>query len=97
MSKRLNAHKAESSSPFKDLIQAYNTPQTPIAVPVPDGRPPTRAKGKSASDDYVKLTSYIRRETHREIKRKLLDDGREISELIEDLLGQWLRKDGVGN
>ena len=89
MSKRLNAQTYKGSSPFSSLIEAYNGPQpvsADVAVPVS-----ARARGKSADKDYVKLTSYIRRETHREVKRKLLDDGREISELIEDLLRLWLR------
>ena len=50
-----------------------------------------RTRGKSANPEFIKLTSYIKRETHLAVKKRLLDDGREISELIEELLGEWLK------
>lgn len=52
--------------------------------------PDARKKGKSADPEYVKLTSYIRRQTHRDVKKKLLDQDREISELVEELMDKWL-------
>ena len=49
-----------------------------------------RKRGKSADPEYVKLTSYIRRQTHLQVKKKLLDRGMEISELVEELMDSWL-------
>lgn len=53
---------------------------------------PRRAstKGKSADPAFVKLTSYIRRDTHLAVKKRLLDEGKEISELVQDLMVGWL-------
>lgn len=51
-----------------------------------------RPKGKRSHPDYEQVTAYIRKETHRDIKIALLSegDGREFSELIQELLEQWL-------
>jgi hypothetical protein len=69
-------------------VRLHDEPQAnPMPIVAVSG---DRKRGKSANPDYVKLTSYIRRETHRAVKRRLLDEGREISELIEELFGQWL-------
>lgn len=67
-----------------------NQPQ-PVAPSQPSqkrGRP----KGKRSHPDYEQVTAYIRKDTHRDVKIALLseDDGREFSELIQELLEQWL-------
>jgi hypothetical protein len=46
---------------------------------------------KPNSSEYVKLTAYIPKETHRAVKRILLESDQDLSELIEALLTQWLR------
>jgi hypothetical protein len=33
---------------------------------------------------------YIRRQTHLQVKKRLLDRGMEISELVEELMDSWL-------
>lgn len=51
-----------------------------------------RPKGKRSNPDYEQVTAYIRRTTYRDVKIALLQrgDDREFSELVEDLLTQWL-------
>lgn len=51
-----------------------------------------RPTGKRSSPEYVPLTVYVRRETHRGVKIALLreDDGGEMSQLVEELLSGWL-------
>ena len=52
-----------------------------------------KAVGKSADPDFVKLTCYIRKETHLNAKRKLLDHGGgQLSDLVEELITAWLKK-----
>jgi hypothetical protein len=53
------------------------------------GRPKT---GKRSDEGFEQVTAYIRRDTHRKIKIALLetDDGRDFSDLVEDLLTRWL-------
>ena len=48
-------------------------------------------RGKSTDPGYVKLTSYIRRETHLAVKKQLLDEEMESSELVQELLVTWLK------
>lgn len=52
-----------------------------------------RPSGKRTDPNYVGFTTYIRKETHRSVKRALFDDPdeRELSELVEDLLTDWLK------
>lgn len=52
-----------------------------------------RPSGKRSDPDYVGFTTYIRKDTHHEVKLALLQEkrGRELSELVEDLLSNWLK------
>lgn len=52
------------------------------------GRPPA----KRSDPDFVGLTTYVRRDTHTRAKIALLQEGksRELSELVEDLISDWL-------
>jgi hypothetical protein len=54
------------------------------------GRPPA----KRSDPDFVGLTTYVRRDTHTRAKIALLQEGkgRELSELVEDLIYSWLNK-----
>ncbi len=50
--------------------------------------------GKSSNADYTQVLTYIRRDTHRRIKKVLIDDPdeRNLSDLVEELLSDWLKK-----
>lgn len=53
------------------------------------GRPP----GKRTNPDYQQVTIYIPRVLHDQAKIALIQEGRkEFSELIEDLLADWIRE-----
>ena len=57
-------------------------------VPPRRGRPP----GKRSHPDFEQITAYIRKDTHHAVKIVLLKNGRkEFSELVEELLNQWLK------
>lgn len=60
----------------------------PIVAPR-RGRPP----GKRSDPEFDQVTAYIRRRTHQDVKIALLQEGsgREFSELVEELLANWLR------
>ena len=56
-------------------------------VPPRRGRPP----GKRSHPDFEQITAYIRKD-HHAVKIELLQSGRkEFSELVEELLHQWLK------
>ena len=50
--------------------------------------------GKSSDPDYTQVLAYIRRATHKEVRKTLLDDetGKDFSDLMESLLSDWLSK-----
>ncbi len=52
-----------------------------------------RPNAKRSDPDFVQTTAYIKKQTHRDVKISLLVEGqeREYSELIEDLLADWLK------
>jgi hypothetical protein len=54
-----------------------------------------RPKAKRSDPDYEQVTAYIKRNTHTAVKIELLRNSqngekREFSELVQDLLEQWL-------
>lgn len=73
-----------SSVASEQQIQLTNQPN------VKQGRP----TAKRSDPDFVGLTTYIRRDTHTRAKIALLQErnGRELSELVEDLIYAWLSK-----
>jgi hypothetical protein len=63
---------------------------SPVAVPRPPGRPP----GKRSDPEWKPRTILMRTKTHRRVSRVLLDrdDGPDLSELIDELLDEWVTK-----
>lgn len=51
-----------------------------------------RPTAKRSDPDFLQVTAYIRKETHRKTKIRLLEEGqgREFSELVEVMLEEWL-------
>lgn len=79
---RTEPKKREESQPATKQLQVGTAPRRV-------GRP----NAKRSDPDFVQTTAYIRKDTHKDIKRALLDDeqGRDFSELIEELLKIWLK------
>jgi hypothetical protein len=80
---------------FKGLLEA-----TKIHRPDTEGEsllnwvPPRRGRplGKRSHPDFEQITAYIRKHTHHAAKITLLKNGgKEFSELVEELLNQWLK------
>ena len=49
-----------------------------------------RPAGKRSDPDYTQITAYIRKDTHENVMRKIYKR-QEFSELIEELLDQWMK------
>lgn len=45
-----------------------------------------KVRGKSRREDYVGLKVYVPRELHRALKLRAVEDGKEISELVEEAI-----------
>lgn len=68
-------------------------PMPPLAVyaaPRPQGRPP----GKRSDPDWKPRTILMKTKTHRRVSAVLLeqDAGPDLSELVDELLTEWLTK-----
>ncbi|MGC8905292.1 hypothetical protein [Thermus sp.] len=55
-----------------------------------EAAPEGRARGKSRREDYVAMKVYVPKELHRKLKLKAVEEGREISELVEEVLRKLL-------
>ncbi len=104
------ASKSSITDPPKDLTQSSGlpapkklSPQAYVATPGIPSALDLRAKAMelkavelkpNPSPDYIKVSIYLQRQTHRAVKQALLEDPEasvaELSDLIEGLLTQWL-------
>jgi hypothetical protein len=85
----------ETEIQLPEVQQPEKVERKPVAQlqtePPKRGRP----KAKRSDPDYEQVTAYIKRNTHTAVKIELLKDSqngekREFSELVQDLLEQWL-------
>jgi len=51
-------------------------------------------KSKSTDPDYVRTTVYLPKRLHKQLKVAAADEEREMSEILEGLVEQWLKKRG---
>jgi hypothetical protein len=93
------------SSKFKGILDRAKErePETmheeqpsPSPAPPKAGSSPKkrgRPSGKRSDTDYVQVTAYIQKDTHREVKIALLKAGgdKDFSELVDSLLAGWLK------
>lgn len=47
---------------------------------------------KSNNPEFMKFTTYIRKTTHLGVKTRLVSKEKELSDLVEELLSNWLRE-----
>lgn len=69
-------------------------PPEPLPSPAPvETRGPGRPRGKRSDPTFAQVTAYIPEATHRAVKIALLQEGqgREFSELVDELLSGWLK------
>jgi hypothetical protein len=55
---------------------------------------PGRKPAKHSNPDYVQTSLYLPREGKNKVRARLLEQGKELSELVEDMLRDWLLKQG---
>lgn len=61
--------------------------ETPEEPRRPVGRPP----GKRSNPDYQQVTVLLHGQTYLEARKRLLDERKEVSELLNELLADWLK------
>jgi ribosomal protein L19E len=79
-------------SKFKGLFDARRAQTAKEeAVKRGRGRPRGYAGGKRDNkEEYTQASAYIRRDVHKRVKSALVDEEKEFSELVEELLVNWL-------
>jgi len=82
-------------SKFNDILKAAKERDLKVETPAPVETKPQksgRPRGKRSNPDYEQVTAYIKRETYRNTKIALLqqENKQEFSELVEQLLTEWL-------
>ena len=65
-------------SRYDFLLEGEEAPKT-------RGRP----RGKRSDPDYTQVTVYLPKTLHRGVRSKLTLQGREFSQLVEELLAGW--------
>lgn len=90
-SKVLEAAKERGAGPEEKKRGASFSTLRDSTAAQPAGR--GRPRGKRSDPNYEQTTAYIRKQTHLGVKIALLKEGkgREYSELVEDLLAEWLK------
>ena len=84
--------KRQQFSPFAALKQARQTPQQASETVRQSDVQAGKELAKSKDDNFLKFTTYVRKDTHRAVKVRLIQEGREMSDLVEELLCAWLAK-----
>jgi hypothetical protein len=57
---------------------------------LPEFRPVGRPRSKRSDPEYRQVTAYIRASTYIAAKKRLLDEQKEFSQLVEELVTVWL-------
>ena len=71
------------STPPPDALQAPSYAPAPATT---KGRQP----GKKDNPDYVQVTVYLRKDIYKTARKLLIDDGRQVSELVDNLVSHWI-------
>lgn len=59
------------------------------AEEIPQSTEKKQAKGNNP--DYVRSTFYLSKQVHRQLKKAAVDEEKEMSEIVEELVIQWLK------
>ena len=92
----------KAGSPF-DALKIARLGKSAAALPQTDGEPSGLIDihmsrqaashfrpSKSTDPEFMKFTTYVRKTTHRAVKTRLVSEGRELSDLVEELMFKWL-------
>lgn len=90
----------DAANMFDKLAQGR---QKPKATPEPEPAPALvdepkkrqrKATGKSSNPNYIQVGPYVPIELNKSVKRLLVDKEQDFSELVSELLAEWVKKNG---
>lgn len=70
-----------------ELKESTSLPE--IQTKVSEKNDKTKPPGKRSNPDYTQITAYIKKNTHETVMKKIYKR-KELSELIEELLNEWI-------
>jgi hypothetical protein len=62
---------------------------------MPEAKRPGRPEGKRSSNNYMRITAYLTKRTYRRLKAVLAYQDAEISEVVQQLIDDWLEKQKI--
>jgi hypothetical protein len=80
-------------NPFAELEHVRNEKHSGVQMSESPDVETLRRPAKSQNPNFVKLTAYVPRELHHATKVRLVQNGKELSQLVEELLSTWLEKE----
>ena len=72
-----------------EVLPTAPPPPVPMESPAPERKRGGKT-GKRSNPDYIQVGAYIPKAIDREVKRKLLDEDMDFSDLVTRLLQEWL-------
>lgn len=78
-------HAAQAGKAAQDKTKAKAQ-----AKPSESAPPAVNKKAKSADPDYVRTTIYLPKTLHKKLKGAAIDRDQEMSEIVEQLVFEWL-------
>ena len=87
MSNRFKALTTAFKQPEPETIETEDAPEEKTSTPKKRGRKP----GKRSNPEYEQVGVYIPRSLHRDVKRKLFEQGgKDLSDLASELFQEWV-------
>lgn len=81
----------EKQQPAVELKEELNFDST-LELALPEMPRRGRPRAKRSSSDFAQATAYVKKETYTAVKHLLLDQKKEYSILVQELLDDWLQK-----
>lgn len=84
----------KDGSRFDSLFSVVRSQDSePIASEATEGvtRKPSKQQGKSADPNYARTTIYLPKQLHKQLKSAAMDEERDMSDIVAELVGDWLK------
>ena len=82
-------NRKKDTSRFDNLIGAARGREPKETPQLPDSKPVR--KSKSTDPDYARTTVYLPKRLHKLLKAAAADEEREMSDILQQLVEQWLK------
>lgn len=73
-------------------IASEGRPAEIASEPIATAVPADQKMGKRRDPRYQQISTYTRKDLYLQVKRELLDEDRDFSDLLDELLHEWCEK-----